>query len=94
MQTDINVEIQIFITLLVRKNTPQECYMNYHQFSMFTNMKTSKGSIEIKHLKEFKYKIQEISSLFDVEQNAFNLGIFRIFLTNCLSVSYIICTFT
>lgn len=48
--------------------------MNYHQFSMFTNMKTSKGSIEIKHLKEFKYKIQEISSLFDVEQNAFNLN--------------------
>jgi hypothetical protein len=41
---------------------------------MFTNMKTSKGSIEIKHLKEFKYKIQEISSLFDVEQNAFNLN--------------------
>ena len=58
----------------MRKNTPQECYMNYHQFSMFTNMKTSKGSIEIKHLKEFKYKIQEISSLFDVEQNAFNLN--------------------
>ena len=41
---------------------------------------------------EFMFKVLNVcATVTDLKQY---LGIFRIFLTNCLSVSYIICTFT